>query len=179
MREAAVVVVTIALALTAIAQAQTAIEDGRIDRTIDVQDFDDFEIYLPNTATELSIYAQWSNSDTVILDDVTLLCLSGPNGALTGEDDDLTLSNSRHTSYTIRPGRVWHTMTVSGERCWVMLDFEHKDQFDRSATAEFTIILSEINATEETWRTASATDRLKYLTLKNALTHLRVTREGL
>ena len=142
------------------AQTATAIRNGRIDRTIDVKDFDDFEFYLPDTTTELAIYAQWSNGSVVVLDDITLLCVSGPDG-LAGteeEDDDLTFGNSRQTSYKVVPGRMWYTTTVSGQRCWIQLDFQDKDQYDRSAQARFTIIMSETGATEGTWNSASAFD---------------------
>ena len=139
------------------ADAQTAIRSGRIDRTLDVAEFNDFSIYLSNSTTEVSVYAQWSTGSTVIPDDITLLCLYGPDGTIaTNEDDDLTLGNSRLTSYKIIPGKLWYTTTVSGQRCWLTLDFRHHEQYDMSATARFTIIMSELDATEETWESASA-----------------------
>ena len=142
------------------AQTATAIRNGRIDRTIDVKDFDDFGFYLPNTTKELAIYAQWSNGSVVVLDDITLLCIYGPDGlgGTEEEDDDLTFGNSRQTSYKVAPGRMWYTTTVSGQRCWIRLDFQHKDRYDQSAQARFTIIMSETGATEGTWDSASVFD---------------------
>ena len=161
-----IVVVTI---FASQAEAQTGIRGGRIDRTIDVKDFDDFEIYLPNTSEEIAIYAQWSNGGVVVLEDVTLLCLYGPDGAggTENEDDDISFGNSRLTSYKVSPGRMWYTSTVSGQRCWVTLDFEHRERYNMSARAKFTIILSETDATEGTWRGASSTD-LQRMNLKRA-----------
>ena len=138
--------------------AQRPIRGGRLVRTIDVRNFDDFEIYLPNDTTEISVYAQWTNNGVVVVDDVSFLCLYGPNGEIGGEDDDLTISRSRQTSYTTSRGRFWHTTTVSGQRCWLTLDFQHREQYDRSARARFTIILNTMQATEGTWRRASLRD---------------------
>lgn len=134
------------------------ISNGRINRTIDVMDFNDFKIYLPNETTEVSFYVQWSNNSIVVADDVTLLCLNGPDGSFGGEDDDITFSGSRQTSYEIEQGRMWYTTTVSGQRCWLTIDFQHRDSYDRSASATFTIILSAAGVTEGTWPLASAAE---------------------
>ena len=139
-------------------EAQTAIRNGRIDRTLDVREFDDFEVYLPNSTKEIAVYAQWSNNQVVVLNDISLLCLYGPDG-LGGdhpEDDDLTFGNSRASSYKVMSGRMWYTTTVSGQRCWLTLDFQHYARYDRSARAKFTIIVSELDATEETWDRSTA-----------------------
>lgn len=140
-------------------EAQTVTStNGRIDRTIDVMEFDDFTFYLPDEAKVISIYAQWFNGQVVVVDDVTLLCLYGPDGVLgvEDEDDDLTFSNNRHTSYKVIPGKLWYTTTVSGQRCWLRMDFEHSEQYNRSASARFTIILSESGTTEGGWPSASS-----------------------
>jgi len=133
---------------------------GRIDRTIDVKVFDDFELYLPNTTEEVAIYALWSNGGVVVLEDVTLLCLydpDGPSGAA-NEDDGIPFGNSRLTSYKVSPGRMWYTSNVSGQRCWVTLDLEYRERYDMSTGARFAVVLSETDATEGTWRGASSTD---------------------
>ncbi|MDE0002032.1 MAG: hypothetical protein OXQ29_05020 [Rhodospirillaceae bacterium] len=155
MRFAAVVAVVAILPLHVAAQTPTR---GRVDRTIDVRDFDDFEFYLPDEADTITIYAQWSNSSVVRAEDITLLCLRGEGGVIGGEDDDISLRNSRHAAYDISPGKLWYTTTVRGERCWITLDFQHRERYDRSARARFIIILSERDATEETWRGASASE---------------------
>jgi len=149
------------LGFSLVAEAQTSIPNGRIDRTVDVEGFDDFEIYLPDSTESLSIYAQWSNGRNVVVDDVTLLCLYGPDGLDGGaEDDDLTISDSRAVSYKTIPGRFWYATSVSGQQCWISLNFRHRDGYDLAAQARFTVILSELDATEDTWEDASAHDLL-------------------
>ena len=153
----AVVAVLSVLSHGVLAQTATS-TNGRIDRTIDVQNFDDFDFYFPNSTTEIAIYAQWSNSNVIVLDDITLLCLYGPDGEIGGEDDAITFSDSRNTSYKVTTGKLWYGTSVSGNRCWLTLDFEHKDQYDLSASGRFTIILSERNSTEGTWSAATLHD---------------------
>lgn len=131
---------------------------GRIDRTIDVQGFDDFEFYLPNGTTEISVYAQWSNNRVVVPSDFTLICLAGPDGTPGEEDDDVVISDSRQTSYKVTRGRLWYTTTVSGQPCLLTLDFKHHEDDDRSARAKITIILSEKATTEGAWISTSSSD---------------------
>ena len=131
---------------------------GRIDRVMDVREFSDFRLYLPNSTETFAIYVQWSNSGVVVADDVTLLCLRGPDGIFGHEDDDITLSSTRAVTYRVRPGRLWYTTTVRGQRCWITLDFQHKDQYDLSAVASFNLLIGEYYATEERWPDASAVE---------------------
>ena len=157
-RALAIVFLFLAIASRGVLAQIATDTNGRIDRTIDVMNFNDFEFYFPNDTTEIAIYAQWSNGSVIRLDDITLLCLYGPDDEIGGEDDAITFSNSRNTSYKIIPGGLWYGTSVSGTRCWLTLDFEHKDQYDQSASAKFTIILSERNATEGSWTSPSSRD---------------------
>ena len=138
--------------------AQTATPtNGRVDRVLDVSEnvaldgFGDFAFFLPNSTETFAVYAQWSNSGVVVVDDLTLLCLYGPDGTAGTEDDDITISTTRAITYRVRPGRLWYTTTVRGQRCFVVFDFQHKDQYDLSARASFNILIGELGATEGTW----------------------------
>ena len=149
------VVAILIVALPRHSDAQTPTR-GRIDRVIDVSEFGDFRLYLPNTTETFAIYAQWSNSAVVVVDDITLLCLYGPDGTVGTEDDDISFSTTRAVTYRIRPGRMWYTTTVRGQRCWVTLDFQHKDQYDQSAVASFNLLIGEYEAAEDTWPDATS-----------------------
>ena len=125
---------------------------------------------MPNTTQEIAIYAQRSNGGVVVLEDVARLCLygpDGPGGAANG--DDISFGNSRLTSFKMSPGRMWYASTVSGQRCWVTRDFEHRERYNMSARARFTVLLSETDATEGTWRGVSSTD-LQRMNLRRAAT---------
>ena len=151
--------------------AQTATPTrGRIDRTVNVQEFSDFTFYLPDEADTISVYVQWSNNAVVVVDDVSLLCLRGQDGIYGNEDDDVTFNSSRQTSYEIERGRLWYTTTTRSQRCWLTLDFQHYEQYDRSARARFTIILSERDTTEGTWEVASSAD-LQQFNMKRQRLH--------
>ena len=144
------------------AEPETLVNNGRIDRTINVgASFDDFELYLPNGVTSVAVYAQWNHSSVIPSPTgFDLLCLRGPDGT-TGprEDDDISWRDHRATSYKIQTGRVWWLTSVSGQRCWLTLDFQHKDRYDQAATSTFTVIVSGTNIYEGTWPASTAAER--------------------
>ena len=171
--------VVLAIVLTVVA-GTPVVAQTRDDRTVQTEQFNDLEFDLPEGVYHLSVELYWENSN-VIVDDLTLLCLDGP--------DDLTLAPSRTNVHVLQPRRAVWTTTIgmgptltsyTSRHCWITIDLESKDGYD---VREDTRVVTQMNVSGATFRTAlssdlSAVDQARIEAKRDAIRQIRAIRHA-